>query len=292
MESEKDGKTLISELDARWTNDESVVVFTWRGTDPVSDRQTSSTGLLGWDAARQIVVEHEIGADGSNFHGTHYISEEGDWISPYEGSTVVDGEPVFFESYRNINFVSGDKWTVTGTHLVSGEATKQHRIATFTRRIPVHATKTPTETNAKKVINALAGQWELAIVEDGDESTAKITAEESCSPLALRLTYQEPGAVPASGMFAWDATNKQLVETWFRGGEHIRICFNRMTDDGAFVGPGEGMVEDECFTGIRILKFHSPDHYTHTIRDNSSDGEPKPEVIITAKRMASTPTAR
>ena len=247
--------------------------------------------MLGWDAARQIVVEHEIGADGSTFHGTHHISKDGSWISPYEGSTVVDGKPVFFESYRKIAFASQDEWSVAGAHWTLGEGAEERRIATFTRRTPLLGVKSPTEADAEKVIDTLVGRWALTFEEDGEERTATITAEESGSELALRLTYKEPGEQPANGMLAWHSTKKQIVETWFREGEHVRICFDRMTDDGAFTGSGEGMLEGERFTGCRILKFHSPNRYTHTMTGTISEGEPQPDVTLTAERIVSKSVA-
>lgn len=150
--------------------------------------------------------------------------------------------------------------------------------------------KAPTKNDARKVIETLAGDWTLAIETEGDKKeTAKVTATPTSSEIALRLTYQEPGEQPANGMFAWHSTKKQIVETWFHGGEHVRICFDHVTDDGALVGMGEGMLEGKRFTGLRILKFHSTDHYTHAIRDNTSEGEAQPDVTITAKRSTAAP---
>lgn len=150
--------------------------------------------------------------------------------------------------------------------------------------------KSPAEADAKKVIETLRGHWALTIEGDGEEKeTATVTAVPSGSEMALRLTYQAPGEQPANGLFAWHATKKQIVETWFRGGEHVRICFDGMTHDGALIGPGEGMLEGKCFAGLRILKFHSTDHYTHTIRDNTSDGELQPDVTIDARRINAEP---
>ena len=82
---------------------------------------------------------------------------------------------------------------------------------------------------------------------------------------------------------------KRIVETWFRGGEHLRICFDGMTDDGGLVGLGEGMFDGERFAGLGILKFHSSDHYTHTIRANTSRAKALPDVTIVAKCIGSKP---
>lgn len=145
--------------------------------------------------------------------------------------------------------------------------------------------KSPTEADAKKVIDTLVGHWALTFEENGEKKTAKVTATPSSSEMALRVTYQEPGAQPANGMFAWHAAKKQIVETWFRGGEHVRICFDGTTDDGGLIGLGEGMLDGKCFAGLRILKFQSPDHYTHTMRANTSEGKAQPDVTLVATRI-------
>jgi len=111
MEHTVGGKSTQSEIVVKWANDESVLVFTWKGTDPLSGKKTSSTGILGWDAAKRLVVEYEIDEDGSTFHGTHHIAKDGTWFSPYQGSVVVDGKPQYFESHRTFKFVSEDQWT-------------------------------------------------------------------------------------------------------------------------------------------------------------------------------------
>jgi hypothetical protein len=149
--------------------------------------------------------------------------------------------------------------------------------------------KSPTEADARKAIDTLVGKWAITFEEDGEKKSATVTATPSSSEMALRVTFHEPGKQPANGMFAWHATKNQVVETWFRGGEHVRICFDGMTDDGALIGAGEGMLEDVRFAGLRILKFHSPDHYTHSIRGCTSEGEPLPDVTFVGKRIVSKP---
>jgi hypothetical protein len=134
MVLEDGDKKAVSEIDIKWANDKSVILFTWKGTDFTSGRKTSSTGIIGWDAVRQVVVEHEIGADGSTFHGTHHIAKDGTWVSPHEGSMVVDGKPVFFESHRKIVFVSKDKWIITGTNWTLGEEPSDDGVGEFTRK--------------------------------------------------------------------------------------------------------------------------------------------------------------
>lgn len=157
------------------------------------------------------------------------------------------------------------------------------RILGFRTGVPC-SLKSPAKADAKKVIDSLAGQWSLSFEEKGVKGTAVVTATPCTSEMVLRITYQEPGEAPANGLFAWHEAKKQIVETWFRNGEHVRICFDGLTEDGALIGLGEGMLEGQEFQDVRILKFDSPDHYTHTRRGAIIDGELQPEVVIDAER--------
>lgn len=132
----------------------------------------------------------------------------------------------------------------------------------------------PTEADARKAIDTLVGSWAVTFEEHGKQKTAKVTATPTGSDLALRLTWHEPDSQPANGMFAWDAANKQVVETWFHGDEYLTIRFDGMAADGGLFGLGEGTHEGERFTGLRVLTFHSSGHYTHAIRANVSAGHP------------------
>jgi hypothetical protein len=134
MTMKEGDKKTVAGITIKWANDESVLVFTWQGADFTSGRKTSSTGIIGWDAARQVVIEHEIGADGSTFHGTHHIAKDGTWVSPYRGSIVVDGKPVFFETHRKFKFVSKDEWIITGTSWMLGEEPRNDIVGTFKRK--------------------------------------------------------------------------------------------------------------------------------------------------------------
>jgi len=126
----------------------------------------------------------------------------------------------------------------------------------------------------------------MSFKEAGKPMIATIKAEPSDSELALRLTYQEPAGKPASGMFAWQASKKQIVETWFQGGGHVRICFDGLTEDGALIGPGEGMIEGKQFSDVRVLKFGSRDQYTHARRGIVQEGESQSPNKINATRAA------
>ena len=122
METEVDGKKRSSDFSIKWTINETVLIFTWSGIDAVTGEKASSTGILGWDAVRKLVVEHEVTSTGATYDGTHHIFEDGTWLSPYRGSGLVDGKAVFSETCRTIEIVSKDEWTVSGGDWSSGKA--------------------------------------------------------------------------------------------------------------------------------------------------------------------------
>jgi hypothetical protein len=227
--------------------------------------------LVGWcDEDETIKAWGFWATPGSSHEEVIYTKIHDGWKITREGldgtATIIDEETWKYEA----DFVTAGKknhWGFTAKRL-----------------------KSPTEEDAKKVIKMLTGEWALTLeTENGGKNMAEVTATPSGSEMVLRLTYKEPGKPLANGMFAWHATKKQIVETWFSGGEHVRICFDGMTDDGALMGVGEGMLEGKRFSGLRLLKFHSADEYTHTIRDSISEGEAKPDVTITARRIVSEP---
>lgn len=235
--------------------------------------------MVAYDAAAKRIRGLYSTSSGILNQSITYRSEDG-WIEEGSGTTS-EGKKV--DATFRIAVTDGGN-----THTWSGELTVDGK----TEKFPTEVWKrlvSLTEADAKKAIETLVGQWALTYEEDGQEKTAKVTATPSSSDMALRVTYQEPGEQPASGLFAWHSTKRQIVETWFRDGEHVRIRFNGMTDDGALIGPGEGMLDGKRFVGIRVLKFHSQDHYTHTIRSAISEGEPQPEVNLDAKRIVANP---
>ena len=85
-ETTVDGEKVTWDLECRWSPDESSVIYSWSGTDIVTGKPNSGSGILGWDAVKQLVVELEIDSDGSTYRSTHHILENGEWRSPTKGS--------------------------------------------------------------------------------------------------------------------------------------------------------------------------------------------------------------
>ena len=133
METVVDGKTTHSEVEVKWAPDESVIIFHWSGTDFDTGQQNSGSGMLGWDALRELVVEHEIDKDGATFDSTHHI-EEGKWVSPTRGAIVVDGKGTYIEAHRVFTFKSEDEWKVVGRDRVIGGKPVPDAVSTFRRK--------------------------------------------------------------------------------------------------------------------------------------------------------------
>lgn len=133
METVVDGETTKSELEAKWTANESVVIFHWSGIDFDTGLKNSGTGMLGWDALRQLVVEHELDKDGASFFSTHHIAK-GKWVSLTNGAIVADGKATYIESHREFKFASANTWTVVGRDRVVGGKAAPDVVSTFIRK--------------------------------------------------------------------------------------------------------------------------------------------------------------
>ena len=133
METVVDGETTKSEFEAKWTANKSVIIFHWSGTDFDTGLKNSGSGMLGWDALRQLVVEHELDKDGASFFSTHHI-ENGKWVSLTKGAIVADGKATYIESHREFKIASADKWTVVGRDRVVGGKAAPDVDSTFLRK--------------------------------------------------------------------------------------------------------------------------------------------------------------
>ena len=119
-ETEIDGKKSPWEFFCQLSPDETSVTYYWSGTDIHTGKKNSGSGILGWDATKQLVVELEIDADGTTFSSTHHILENGEWRSPTVGSTMIDGKPVHLESLRFFTFTGDGEWHGRDTNRMLG----------------------------------------------------------------------------------------------------------------------------------------------------------------------------
>lgn len=119
-ESTVDGKKVKWDLVCMWSPDKKCVTYSWSGTDILTGQPNTGSGILGWDAAKQLVIEQEIDADGSTFTSTHHILDNSEWRSPTKGVSMTNGKPVHIEANRIFEWKSDSEWHVTGTHRIIG----------------------------------------------------------------------------------------------------------------------------------------------------------------------------
>jgi hypothetical protein len=115
-----DGKKSSWEITCKWSADNKCVTYYWSGTDILTGKPNSGSGIVGWDAAKQTIIEQEIDADGSTFSATHQILENGEWRSPTKGTSIIDGKPVELASIRVFELKSDKELVVTGTKRMVG----------------------------------------------------------------------------------------------------------------------------------------------------------------------------
>ena len=133
METSVDGTKTQSKIVIEWAVKDTTLMFKWHGTGFVTGKEEASTGILGWDPIKQLVVEYEIGSGGFASQATHHISKNGKWTSPIRGSAVIAGKAVFCESHRTFKLVSRNEWIVTGADRVIDGKPQPDDISTFRR---------------------------------------------------------------------------------------------------------------------------------------------------------------
>jgi hypothetical protein len=134
METPIDGEVTEAALTVEWAVDDTAIRFAWKGTDVLTRKLGSSTGILGWHPTKKLCIENEVGTDGFTSDGSHWISEDGTWESPIRGTNnKPDGTIIYFEEHRTFKFVSADEFNITIEGVVDGERMKP-RVTTFRRK--------------------------------------------------------------------------------------------------------------------------------------------------------------
>jgi hypothetical protein len=133
-ESNIDGEIFRWEVSIKPSPNGKSILYFWKGTDIVSGQESSGTGIIGWDAGKQLPYEVDLEADGAVYRSTHRITESGEWTSATEGTSVVDGKPVHVESYRVFKFKSNDEFTVIEGHRVIDGKPASDAVSVFKRK--------------------------------------------------------------------------------------------------------------------------------------------------------------
>ncbi|MCR9294997.1 MAG: hypothetical protein NXI32_19950 [bacterium] len=134
MKTEKDQDVSTAEVVIEWAVKGVALRFNWQGTDLHTKESGLSTGILGWDPVKKVVLEYEIGTQGYTSQGTHHSFRENSWTSPIRGTNADEqGNIVWFEHHRTIEIKSPDEWTVTGTGIMDGKP-QSKMVSTFTRK--------------------------------------------------------------------------------------------------------------------------------------------------------------
>jgi hypothetical protein len=116
IEDAVDGEAIKSTIDAKWNDDRTAVTYTWRGTNPDTNKPASSTGVIGWDGSRKVLVEFAVSSSGEVFTSTFHPAE-GEWRCPTEGTELVEGK---FKPFKTVRIF---KWNPSGFDIIGTEKT-------------------------------------------------------------------------------------------------------------------------------------------------------------------------
>ena len=104
----QDGRGSSSDVKFEWAIKGMAVRYQWKSKEDASE----GFGLIGWDAVRKVVVEHQMNSNGSVSSATHHISKESKWTSPMRGTRTASGNLIFYELNRTIELISKDSWNM------------------------------------------------------------------------------------------------------------------------------------------------------------------------------------
>jgi hypothetical protein len=269
-------KTISGEYAARWNDAKTYMLITW-----TEEGELVAEGHLDWDPIKEEYVERWLGDGG--YDSCFWKRVDGGPDIKGTGEAWMDGETLSVE--RSLHIISNDTWTVKETLCTSNGEVKRAQNSVFTR-IKRQVADGPTAEQAEELLTMITGEWDVTFEEEGEKVTARCTATPTKGKHVLLLTWNEPGSEEANGILAWDAARRQVVETWFRNGEHVRVDFNHVNKKGGFVGTCVSSLGRKDSQSMRTLTMYSNGHYTHVITDLVTDGEPQPAETLTGRRVA------
>jgi hypothetical protein len=127
-----DGEMSKGEIDTKWNRDKTAVIYSGRGSDRLTKKPVTWTGLIGWDGKRKVLVEYSVASNGELYNSTVDISKE-NWRSPTKGTLLIEGQYVRFKTLRTFKWKSPDEFIIIGTSKsVDGESVPD-TTATFRR---------------------------------------------------------------------------------------------------------------------------------------------------------------
>lgn len=104
--------TLKGDATVKWSDNKMSLIMSSKVTESAGVKETSSTTVFGWDAAREVVIEHGFNSDGSSVLATHPAIDDAEWTSPATGWKLVDGKPTYGESVRYFQWKSADELNI------------------------------------------------------------------------------------------------------------------------------------------------------------------------------------
>jgi hypothetical protein len=212
-----------AELVIAWSPNQTAIVWHWKGKMLPAEQPAMSSGILGWDGEKKCVFERGFASTGEVFSASHEISPDR-WVSPTEGTSLIDGKFQQGASKRVFKLNSTDEWMITETNRVFDGKKQPDIVSTFRRMKPESPAAGPAAQDYFNFIKRVEGDWTVKgkTGEKSQESTfsARVPAGSRCVVSSIGAILQYPaleaieGYDPAAKKWKWSAianTGEQLV---------------------------------------------------------------------------------
>ncbi len=182
-----------------------------------------ATGLIGWDAAKQLATERQYANNGAMFTSTFTLNAEGGFTSPIRGSVVDQaGKVSARKDERSISFPDENTFEVRGTSQIGDDPVKLLK-ATY-RRVSEDELERRASQEYQAFDSYFTGQWDVKrtnsddSVIDGEFMIARASMD---GTHIVSFAAQE--GLKTTSLWAYDRTTGRWTGHWVDNAGHASV---------------------------------------------------------------------
>ncbi len=138
VENTIEDNVVASEGSAEWAPEKECIKWHFTGTDVVTGKQFSATGLIGWDSVKKVAIEKGFSSDGDSSTATFTFKSDDEWLSPVRAvEQTPAGDFKNAKSRRVFTWKSDDVMEVRSTKRTVGDEEQPDIVSIFRRVKPV-----------------------------------------------------------------------------------------------------------------------------------------------------------
>jgi hypothetical protein len=255
---------------ARWADGGQTVISQWSGESIVGDGNAYVTSVMGWDAARKMIVEYSVASNGEH------------WT--YEWNGLQDAE----WTGRGFGTFNGKEWSSTATVKWTADGSRYEDVTegkpfvlTTRRKSSVVAQPKGETTVPEEVLKHFqffVGEWTaVGTTSDGRAVNATMTFRWLPGNKALMFDADwSAGELKTlgSGIFGWEGAEQKVhtTEFWEAGGynhRHYTIVSDRKWEGYQFAGIN---AEGQRLTQHITVEIKGPNEFMFVAFDRVVDG--------------------